>query len=157
MSLQCRARRVLTKARRSRHEAGPQSRKGHEVPINSVPVDQEAFTRLMLVSIEPKVDRDTGVQFTSKDGSERKWTVQVVASLPSRWDSGRTESEVLAVTLTSAGDPAAQVQEGDKVWFDGLTVGVMPPEKSEDTGRIRGGKLFWQATGIHAQSMAVKP
>lgn len=124
------------------------------MPINSVPVDQAAFTRLMLVSLEPKVDRDTGVQFTSKDGLEKKWVVQVVASLPSRWDSGRSESEVLSVTLTCAEDPSMQVMEGDKVWFDGLSVGVMPPEKNEDTGRIRGGKLFWGATGIRAQSNA---
>ena len=110
----------------------------------------------MLVSIEPKTDRETGVQFTSKDGSEKKWTAQVVASLPSRWEAGRTESEVLPVTVTCAGDPAAEVMEGDKVSFDGLTVGVMPPEKSEDTGRIRGGKLFWQATGIRSASYAGK-
>jgi hypothetical protein len=122
------------------------------VPINSVPVDQGQFTRLMLVSLEPKVDRDTGVQFTSKDGTERKWVVQVVASLPSRWDSGRSESEVLSVTLTCAEDPSAQ--EGDKVWLDGLSVGVMPPEKNDETGRIRGGKLFWGAVGIRAQSNA---
>lgn len=108
----------------------------------------------MLVSLEPKVDRDTGVQFTSKDGAERKWVVQVVASLPSRWDSGRSESEVLSVTLTCAEDPSVQVMEGDKVWFDGLSVGVMPPEANADTGRIRGGKLFWGAVGIHAQSNA---
>jgi hypothetical protein len=124
------------------------------VPINSVPVDQAAFTRLMLVSLEPKVDRDTGVQFTSKDGAERKWVVQVVASLPSRWDVGRSESEVLSVTLTCAEDPSSQVMEGDKVWFDGLSVGVMAPEKNEETGRIRGGKLFWGAAGIRAQSNA---
>jgi hypothetical protein len=109
----------------------------------------------MVVSVEPKVDRDTGVQFTSKDGSERKWTVQVVASLPSRWDAGRSESEVLSVTLTSAEDPL--VEEGDRVWFDNLSVGVMPPEKNEDTGRIRGGKLFWGASGIQAQTLAGKP
>ncbi len=126
------------------------------MPINSVPVDQAAFTRLMLVSLEPKTDRDTGVQFTSKDGAERKWVVQVVASLPSRWDVGRSESEVLSVTLTCAEDPSVQVMEGDKVWFDGLSVGVMPPEKNEDTGRIRGGKLFWGAVGIRAQSLAAK-
>jgi hypothetical protein len=124
------------------------------VPIQNVPVDQAAFIKFMLVSVEPRTDRDTGVQFTSKDGTERKWTVQVVAQLPSRWESGRTESEVLSVTVTCAEDPSAQVMEGDKVWFDGLTVGVMPPEKNEDTGRIRGGKLFWGATGVRARSDA---
>jgi hypothetical protein len=122
------------------------------VPIQNVPVDQAAFIKFMLISIEPKTDRDTGVQFTSKDGAERKWTVQVVAQLPSRWDSGRTESEVLSVTLTCAEDPSAQVMEGDRVDFDNLTVGVMPPEKNPETDRIRGGKLFWGATGIRAQS-----
>jgi hypothetical protein len=126
----------------------PSNRKGHTVPINSAPVDQAAFTRLMLVSIEPRLDRETGVQFTNKDGTERKWTVQVVASLPSRWDEGRTESEVLAVTVTSKNDPTGQIAEGDQVHFSNLTVGVMPPEKNEATGRIRGGKLFWQASGV---------
>jgi hypothetical protein len=104
----------------------------------------------MLVEIAPKADRETGVQFTSKDGSERKWTVQVVASMVSRFDATRTDSEVLSVTVTSAEDPTGQVAEGDQVYFDNLTVGVMPPEAGEG-GRIRGGKLFWQATGVRSR------
>lgn len=125
------------------------------VPIQSVPVDQAAFVKFMVISVEPKADRETGIQYTSKDGSEKKWTVQVVAQLPSRWDSGRTESEVLPVTVTCAGDPSAQVMEGEKVVFDNLTVGVMAPEKGEGD-RIRGGRLFWQATGVRAASLAGK-
>jgi hypothetical protein len=127
------------------------------VPIQNVPVDQAAFTKFMLISVEPKADRDTGVQFTSKDGLERKWNVQVVAQLPSRWDAGRTESDVLAVTVTCAEDPSLQVEEGDKVTFDNLTVGVMAPEANQDTGRIRGGKLFWGATGVRSRTFADKP
>jgi hypothetical protein len=123
--------------------------------INSAPVDQAAFTRLMLMEIEPKADRETGVQFTSKDGSERKWTVQVVASLPSRFDSSRTDSEVLLVTVTCKDDPREYMHEGDAVRFDEFTVGVMPPEAT-DTGRIRGGKLFWQASGVRARVAAAK-
>ena len=134
---------------------GPRSGKGHKVPINSAPVDQAAFTRLLLVEVAPKADRETGVQYTSKDGSERKWTVQVVASLPSRWENGRTDSEVLSVTVTCPDDPTAMVAEGDPVLFDGLTVGVMPPEAGEG-GRIRGGKLFWQAAGIRARAGSSK-
>jgi hypothetical protein len=126
------------------------------VPINSVPVDQAAFVKFMIISVEPKADRETGIQYTSKDGIEKKWTVQVVAQLPSRWDVGRTESEVLAVTVTSAEDPASQVMEGEKVVFDNLTVGVMAPEKGEGD-RIRGGKLFWQASAVRAHSLAGKP
>lgn len=117
------------------------------MPINSAPVDQSAFTRLMLVEIAPRADRETGVQLTNRDGTERKWTVQVVASLPSRWEAGRSDSDVLQVTVTCADDPTALVAEGDLVRFDNLTVGVMPPEQGE-SGRIRGGKLFWQASGV---------
>lgn len=108
----------------------------------------------MLVSIEPKSDRETGVQFTNKDGTERKWNVQVVASLPSRFDVSRTDSEVLAVTVTCADDPTSKIAEGDVVEFAGLTVGVMPPEHNESTGRIRGGKLFWQAAGVRSRAHA---
>jgi hypothetical protein len=122
-----------------------------EMPINSAPVDQNVFVRLMLVSLQPRTDRETGVQLTSKDGTERKWTCEVVASMPSRWDASRIESDVLAVTVTSADDPTGKVSEGDMVWFTGLTVGVMPPEQSE-SGRIRGGKLFWQASGVQSRS-----
>jgi hypothetical protein len=118
------------------------------VPINSAPVDQAAFTRMMLISIEPRVDRETGAILTNRDGTERKWTVQVVASLPSRWDAGRSESEVLSVTVTCADDPNQHAAEGEPVVFKDLSVGVMPPEQNKDTGRIRGGKLFWAASGI---------
>jgi hypothetical protein len=124
------------------------------VPITSAPVDQAAFTKLMLVQVEPKTDRETGTQYTSKDGSERKWTVQVVASLPSRFDSNRTDSDLLNVSVTCADDPRDSVDEGDQVVFTDFTAGVMPPEQSAETGRIRGGKLFWTATGVRSRVAA---
>jgi len=123
------------------------------VPINSVPVDQTAFAKCMIVAIEPKNDRETGIQFTDRDGTKRKWSAQVVISMPSRWEAGKTESEVVAVTLTIADDPTGLVKDGDAVWFDGLSVGVMNPEQG-DNGRIRGGRLFWQASGIHVRQSA---
>jgi hypothetical protein len=103
------------------------------------------------VEVEPKADRDTGVQYTTRDGTERKWSVQVVASLPSRFDSNRTESEVLSVTVTSADDPRDVLSEGQPVIFDNLTVGVMTPTKDEKSDRIKGGRLFWQAAGVRAR------
>ena len=135
---------------------GRTHREATVVAIQNVPVDQAAFVKFMIVSVEPKADRDTGVQYTSKDGTEKKWTVQVVAQLPSRWDSGRTESEVLSVTVTCPEDPALAVEEGDKVTFDHLTVGVMAPERGEGD-RIRGGKLFYGATGVRSKVFADKP
>jgi hypothetical protein len=104
----------------------------------------------MLIQIEPRTDRETGVQLTSKDGTERKWTVQVVASTPSRFDANRTDNEVLTVTVTCADDPAGKVAEGDQVEFANWTVGVMDPELNT-AGRIRGGRLFDQATGIRTR------
>jgi hypothetical protein len=126
------------------------------VPFTSAPVDQAAFTKLMLVQIEPKADRDTGVQFTSRDGTERKWVAQVVASLPSRFDANRTESDLLNVTVTCADDPRDSVSEGDAVQFKDLTAGVMNPEQDAETGRIRGGKLFWTASGLRTRVAAAK-
>lgn len=125
------------------------------MPINSVPVDQAGFTRLLLVEIAPKADRETGRQITSADGLARKWTAQVVASMPSRFEAGRTDSEVLSVTITSSDDPVGKVTEGDQVWFTDLTAGVMAPEQSE-SGRIRGGKLFFGATGIQSRTAGGK-
>lgn len=107
----------------------------------------------MVLEIEPKTDRETGAQYTSRDGAERKWTVQVAVSLPSRFDASRTDSEVLSVTVTCADDPRDYLQEGDPVVFENFTVGVMPPEKGEGD-RIRGGKLFWQASGVRAKVAA---
>jgi hypothetical protein len=108
---------------------------------------------MMLVAVEPKNDRETGVQYTNRDGTEKKWNVQVVCSMPSRFDASRTDSEVLAVTVTTAEDPTGRISEGDQVWFDGFSVGVMPPEKTEND-RIRGGKLFWTASGVHSRQPA---
>lgn len=115
------------------------------MPIQNVPVDQSAFTKLMVTEVVPRTDQDTGVQLTNKDGDQRKWTVQVVASLPSRWDANRNDSDLLNVTVTCASDPTAAV--GQLVVFDDLTVGAMAPEKTE-SGRIRGGRLFYSATGV---------
>ena len=75
---------------------------------------------------------------------------KVHGGMPSRFDVSRTDSEVLAVTVTCSEDPREYVTEGDPVEFDGFTVGVMPPESGEN-GRIRGGKLFWQASGVRSR------
>jgi hypothetical protein len=59
---------------------------------------------------------------------------------------------VLQVTVTAELDPSLEVSEGDPVEFDGLTVGVMSPEMGEND-RIRGGKLFWSASGVKARNV----
>ena len=120
---------------------------------------------MMVVSIGPRMvvefdqatgkRTETGIQATSSDGTERKWTVEAVMSMPSRFDASRSESEVVPVTVTSADDPAGVVAEGEQVVFENLTVGVMAPEQGTG-GRIRGGKLFWQASGVRSRVSAGK-
>ena len=146
------------------HGLGPDrmTERGTRVPINSVPVDQSAFTRMMVVSIDPRPEvefdqatrkrRETGNQAKDRDGIP-KWTVQVVISMPSRFD-GRTQSDVIPVTVTCAEDPRGHISEGEPVAFTDFTVGVMPPEADPDGGPIRGGKLFWQASGVSARVAA---
>jgi hypothetical protein len=119
------------------------------VPITSAPVDPARFSGLMFMSCEPKVDRDTGVQHTTKDGSARKWTVTVAATKPATYDPARMENDVLAVTVTSPDDPADGLVMGTPVTFTDFSVGVMAPEAGEG-GKIRGGRLFWSANGVRA-------
>jgi hypothetical protein len=127
--------------------ARPSKRKGHTVPINSVPVDQSLFTSAMVTAIEPRLEFGKDVQAVSKDGVP-KWAVEVYIKMPSRFQD-RTDKGIALVIVTSNDNPAAKVAEGDQVEFADLTVGVMAPDH-DDSGRIRGGKLFWQATGVKA-------
>lgn len=95
----------------------------------------------------PKLDRDTQIQHTTRDGSARKWTVQVAATKPTNWDPTQMESDVLQVTVTAVDDPGAGLVMGTPVTFTEFAVGVMAPEAG-DGGKIRGGRLFWSASGV---------
>lgn len=115
--------------------------------LTNAPVDPRRFAALIFMGCEAKLDRETGIQHTSKDGSAAKWTVQIAASKPSQFDPSKMDGDVLAVTVTSAGHPAPDVPVGAMVTLEDFTVGVMPPE-SREGGKISGGRLFWSATGV---------
>lgn len=119
------------------------------MPITSAPVDPARFTALLFMACEPKLDRETGSQHTTKDGSSRKWTVVVAATKPASYDRDRLESDTLSVTVTSVDDPAEGLPMGVPVTLTDFSVGVMAPEAGEG-GKIRGGRLFWSATGVRA-------
>lgn len=125
------------------------------VTFTSAPVDPARFTALVFMGCEPKIDRETGVQHTTKDGFSRKWTVNVSAAKPSPYDSARTEVDALAITVTSEVDPAEGLAMGTPVTLDGFACGVMAPEAGEG-GKIRGGRLFWSASGVRAQVLSGK-
>jgi hypothetical protein len=119
------------------------------VPINSAPVDPARFTALIFMGCEPKLDRETGIQHTTKDGLSKKWAVLVAAAKPASYDADRTESDTLQVTVTSPDDPATGLTMGMPVTLDDFSVGVMAPEAGEG-GKIRGGRLFWSASSVRA-------
>jgi hypothetical protein len=119
------------------------------VPITSAPVDPARFTSLLFMACQPKIDRDTQIQHTTKDGSSRKWTVVVAAIKPASYDPAQLENGTLNVTVTSVDNPADGMAPGTPVTFVDFTTGVMKPEAGEG-GKIRGGSLFWSATGIRA-------
>lgn len=118
--------------------------------ITSAPVDPARFTGLMYMGCEPKLDRETGLQHTTKDGFAKKWTVTVAATKPTSYDPTRQESDVLAITVTSELDPGTDLVMGTPVTLDDFSVGVMAPEAG-DNGKIRGGRLFWSASGVRAK------
>lgn len=126
--------------------------KGADMAITSAPVDPARFSGLMFMSCEPKLDRDTGAQHTTKDGSARKWVVSVAATKPANWDATQMEKDVLSVTVTSADDPADGLVMGTPVTFDDFSVGVMAPEArgEGENMKIRGGRLFWSANGVRS-------
>jgi hypothetical protein len=123
------------------------------VPIRDWPIDQEQFTHITFVLCEPRVDRESGTQYTNHDGTLLKWNVQAVFSRPSRFDSARTESEVKDVTVLAAEDPSREL--AGEIRFIALTNGAMAPEKDE-SGRVRGGRIFLQADGVVPARVAVK-
>ena len=125
------------------------------MPFTSAPVDPARFSGIMFMGCEPKLDRDTGNQHTDKAGTSRKWTVRVAATKPTTWDASQTEADVLQVTVTSPEDPGSNVPMGTPVTFTDFAVGVMAPE-SGDNGKIRGGRLFWSATGVRPVNSRAK-
>ena len=113
------------------------------------------FSSLFLLSCGPRMrfqtaqERANGLapeQDRTRDG-QLKFECQVAVtyhSLP----GARIQSEVLSVTITGSTDPAASVPPGP-VELDGLRCGLSTAEAGEG-GRIRGGKLWWQADRIFA-------
>jgi hypothetical protein len=65
--------------------------------MTNAPVDPRRFAALIFMGCDAKTDRETGIQFTSKDGSQVKWTVQIAASKQSQFDPTKTDGAVLMV------------------------------------------------------------
>ena len=120
----------------------------------TIHVDQQStFSSPPLVmSVGPKLKFGTDQQDITRNG-ERKWSIQAAVSYKPEY--GRSHAEVIEVGIVGD-DPAAAVQPGMPVQFDRLRVGFSAPEVNNESGRIRGGKPFWQADAARPFSAAGK-
>jgi len=106
---------------------------------------QETFsTPPLVMSAGPKLKFGSDQQDITRNG-ERKWSVQVAVSYFADYGM-RPQAEVIEIGLTGE-DPTAAIQPGMPVQFDRLRCGVSAPEKT-DEGRVRGGRLYWQADKV---------
>ena len=108
------------------------------------------FATMLLMASAPKMKFQTTEQDVSAAG-ERKWEIQVAAAWYPVYDM-RPVSEVISVTLTGGTDPAGDITPGSPVEFDTLRVGISPVERT-DRG-VRGGKAYYQASGIRVASVS---
>ena len=102
----------------------------------------------LLMGCLPKVKYGSeGQQDVSANG-ERKWEAQAAVTFHPAAPGMRPVSEVISVTITGpATNPGDHITPGTPVTFDGFRVGWSAPEAS-DTGRIKGGKPWYQASGL---------
>jgi len=111
-------------------------------------IDQAAtFATALLMGAQPKPNfgGHTGAQETSADGTP-KWLMGIAVTFTQQSENIAPVSEVLTITVTSSRNPGENVPVGSPVVLEGLRVGISPPEK-RDNGTIRGGRLWYSATG----------
>jgi hypothetical protein len=116
-------------------------------------VDANAtFATMLLMSAAPKEKfQQPGVQDVSADGTP-KWSAQLAVTYNAENGMAPT-SEVLNVSITSHANPVDGIPPGSPVVPDGLRAGVNSPER-RDNGSIRGGRLWYSATGLRSSLMA---
>jgi hypothetical protein len=123
------------------------------MPTGTFVVDQAAtFSTAVLMSTAPKERFGSpGVQDVSAEGVP-KWAAMVAVTFTPN-GSMAPVSDVLTVSVTQPANPADGMQLPAPVVFEGLRVGVNAPEK-RDNGSIRGGRLWYAATGLRSSLMA---
>lgn len=116
---------------------------------------RSTFAAMIVMSIGEKMKFGTDVPEVSATG-ERKYVAELAVTYHAE-NGMRPVSEVISVTITG-GDHGAilGIPAGSLVGVDRLRCGVSAPEKRDD-GRVRGGRLYWMASGIRpVQAQAPK-
>lgn len=112
---------------------------------------QETFSAVLLLSSSPKRRFGSQEQATNAAGTPQ-WSVEAAVTF-SPVDGIVKGAEVVSVTIPSQHDPASGIAPGSAVNFEGLRLGVSGAEKT-DSGRVRGGKPYFQATAVRAAHAA---
>jgi hypothetical protein len=105
------------------------------------------FQTVLLMASGPKLKFGSTEQDISARG-ERKWDVQAAVTFHAE-PGMKPVSEVIAVTVTGPGsDPCASIPSGSPIVFDKMRVGFSVPEARENGRGIRGGRPWYQASGV---------
>jgi hypothetical protein len=104
----------------------------------------QTFTACMLMATGPRLKFGSSEQDVSAAG-EKKWEVQAAVSFIPEYGM-KAQSDILSVTVTGT-DPGQGINPGSPIELVNLRVGIVAPEKA-DNGKVRGGKPYWQASGI---------
>lgn len=105
----------------------------------------ETFSTVVALSAAPKMQFGTETQETTKDGLP-KWTVQVVGGFTDPF--GRSQNEILNITVVSKNDPLSGVGQLTPVRLKGFEVGVM--DKRDRQGNVTGAQVYYRAESIES-------
>jgi hypothetical protein len=111
---------------------------------------QNTFETALLMSSapKPKFGGTNGEISTNAAGVPQYQLSVAVTYLPG--PSGRKISEVITLTVAAQHDPAKDIQPGTPVMFDALRCGVSEPEAREGGRGVKGGRIWFTASGIKA-------
>lgn len=112
--------------------------------MQSFVVDQaQTFSGMAALESTPKTQFESDEQDTTKDGVP-KWTVQLIAGFTDQF--GKSQNEILNVTVASKDDPLKNVGQFTPVHLKGFQVGVM--DRRDRQGNVLGAQVYFRAEAV---------
>ena len=120
------------------------------MPAGTYMIDPgRTFSTVILMGSGPRKKFGTDEQEISANG-EKKWSLECAVTHYPPAPGQRAVSEVITVGITGPpNDPAAGIPPGSVLELVDLRLGIMAPEV-RDTGRIMGGRPYFQANSVRA-------
>jgi len=110
---------------------------------------EETFSTIVALSSTPKMKFGSDEQDTTSEGLP-KWEVQVVGGFTDPF--GRSQNEILKITVAAKADPLASVGQLTPVKLRGFEVGVM--DKRDRQGNVTGAQVYYRAEAIEPATPA---